>query len=173
MVVGCAYWREKLLSVAAIQPALSLPLNLQVGAPQFKATPKMARANVVPPAQQPLEAMAQPVASAAAAVARGHLTDAVEAVAQKKKPVTGAYTPIKVGAGVASAVKPHAKMQASSKMADIKAAPVARRPRGPAAADLPPVQAIAKPLTAAGAAHKPVQAVAQPIQPVEQMAPAV
>jgi hypothetical protein len=159
-----------------------------------KAAAKPANVMVVAPEQEPLQVVAQPMAAAAAAVARGHLANAVEAIAQEKQPVAGAYAPqVKVATAIASAVKPHAgaapkmsavkpragatpKMHASKnvKIADMKAAPVAKRAHGPAdPATLPPVQAVAKPLTAAGEARKPVQAVAQPILPVKQVAQAV
>ena len=145
-----------------------------------KAAAKPANVKVAAPEQEPLQVMAQPMAAAAAAMARGHLANAVEAIAQEKQPVAvaGAYAPqVKVATAIASAVQPPAgaapKMHASNnlKIADMKAAPVAKRAHGPAdVAALPPVQAVAEPLTAAGEARKPVQAVAQPILPVKQVA---
>ena len=162
--------------VASVPQAGQSPLQRL----QVKKSSAQAQSALPPQEQAPLQAIAQPMASAAAAVARGHLPSAVAAIAPQpqKKPVAGAFEPrIKMKGEVAASVKGHPapKIKASSnKMSDFKAAPVAAARHGPAdAGALPPVQAVAEPLSAAGAARKPVQAVAQPILPVKQVAKAV
>ena len=140
--------------------------------------------------QAPLQAYAQPLASVAAAVARGQLPKAVEAIAQPAPKVAVAHYSTHGAVAAAKPVKPiaHAgvarKQMKASHVGELKAAATAARagpgdaspvavakPVTPNVAAEKPVQAVAEPMTAAVAAQKPVMAVAHPV--VTQVATAV
>ena len=133
--------------------------------------------------QAPLQAYAQPLASVAAAVARGQLPKAVEAIAQPAPKVAVAHYSTHGAVAAAKPVKPiaHAgvarKQMKASHVGGMKAAATAAR-AGPVNAA--PVLAVAKPVTISVAAEKPVQAVAEPMtaavaaeEPVKPVTPSV
>ena len=133
--------------------------------------------------QAPLQAYAQPLASVAAAVARGQLPKAVEAIAQPAPKVAVAHYSTHGAVAAAKPVKPiaHAgvarKQMKASHVGGMKAAATAAR-AGPVNAA--PVLAVAKPVTTSVAAEKPVQAVAEPMtaavaaqEPVKPVTPSV